>query len=599
MKTITILLALLAGSIYNKANAQFNFQRSWGTYFGDERFVFTDSAVDNAGNLYVIGTLDGSSSTNFPVFTNTTAFHPNYGGGQTDGFLVKFNPEGTLVWGTFIGGEAEEELMAIDIDRDNNIYIVGDTNSASGITTPNSYQVNYAGNHDFFIAKFNENGTILWSTYYGGTESELNTLDLASFNNFPKRVHITLDGSGYFYIAGYAGSTNLATADVFQETRGNSNQIIAKFDVLGNRIWATYFGQNTAIASLKADNSGVYVAGMTLDCPPNYTYNTYYGTTNGFKPLPDNCRELFLNKFTPNGQREWGTYYGGAATEQVSSNSIALTSDSVFLAGMAPNYLNQEVATANSYQPNCNGSSNFMAQFHKNGTRIQGTYNGNPQPLQTTGAPSNVATDEDNNYYNFGATALMDIASGDGFKTSPSNYYSLDGFVCKFDPNNNRLWGTYYGGEGAERNVRFHAYDNGTKFYIIGATNSQNAIATPNSYQTTKNCFDCDNIIPGEITNIFFTHFEPLPLAAPNFNATSVTLYPNPAKTNVSIAVNNPDNQKLNLEFYDMLGKKVLEFQEYISPTNIDVSQMSTGIYLVKMTNENNESLTQKLVITN
>lgn len=598
MKTIAVILALLAGSFYNKVNAQFNFQRSWGTYFGDERFGFTDSAVDNAGNLYLIGTLYGVEG-NIPVFTNANSYHPNYGGGETDGFLVKFNPSGTLVWGTFIGGEAEEKLMAIDIDKDNNIYIVGDTNSNSGISTPNSYQPDNAGNHDFFISKFNENGSVLWSTYYGGSGSEINTVDLASFNTFPKRVHITLDGSGYFYIAGSAGSSNLATANVFQETSGNSNQIIAKFDEQGNRLWATYFGQNTAIASLKADNSGVYVAGMTLDCPPNYTYNTYYGTPNGFKPLPSNCREVFLNKFNPNGQRDWGTYYGGDAAEQVSSNSIALLSDSVFLAGMSPNYLNQEVATANSYQPNCNGSSNFIAQFNKNGTRIQGTYNGNPQPLQTSGAPTNVATDDANNYYNFGSTALIDLATSDGYKTTPSNYYSLDGFVCKFDQNNNRLWGTYYGGEGYERNVRFHAYDNGTKFYIIGVTNSQNDIATPNSFQATKNCFDCINNIPSQINNIFFTHFEPLPLATPNFNAMAVTIYPNPAKATVSIAVNNYNNQKLIVEFYDMLGKKVLESQEYNSSESIDISRMTAGIYLIKITNENNESITQKFIVSN
>ena len=42
--------------------AQFNFQRSWGTYFADERFYFTDSAIDIDGNLYVLGTIEGSNT---------------------------------------------------------------------------------------------------------------------------------------------------------------------------------------------------------------------------------------------------------------------------------------------------------------------------------------------------------------------------------------------------------------------------------------------------------------------------------------------------------------------------------------------------------
>ena len=41
-------------------NAQFNYQRSWGTYLGDERFALGDCIVDNSGNLYVVGTVKGS-----------------------------------------------------------------------------------------------------------------------------------------------------------------------------------------------------------------------------------------------------------------------------------------------------------------------------------------------------------------------------------------------------------------------------------------------------------------------------------------------------------------------------------------------------------
>jgi hypothetical protein len=40
-------------------NAQFNFQRNLGTYFGDERFVLTNSEIDSNDNLYIAGTIYG------------------------------------------------------------------------------------------------------------------------------------------------------------------------------------------------------------------------------------------------------------------------------------------------------------------------------------------------------------------------------------------------------------------------------------------------------------------------------------------------------------------------------------------------------------
>jgi len=92
------------------ANAQFNFQRSWGTYFGDERFVLTDSEIDSNGNLYIVGIVNGTDLTNITTFTNATSNQQNFGGGDYDGFLIKFNNLGQIVWGTFLGGSGFDRV---------------------------------------------------------------------------------------------------------------------------------------------------------------------------------------------------------------------------------------------------------------------------------------------------------------------------------------------------------------------------------------------------------------------------------------------------------------------------------------------------------
>ena len=222
-----LLLILLFQS--NSFFGQFNFQRSWGSYYGDERLIFTDSAVDNNGNLYVIGAVNGENLTNLISFTNTTSYHQNFGGGISDGFLIKFNSQGQLIWGTFIGGEGYEELTAIDVDNLNNIYVVGFTNSLNNISSVNSFQPALSGESDFFISKFNDNGFLLFSTYFGGSNSEFTESTIGTINPQPKRLHICVDNMGSFYISGTTNSTNLSTPGVFQELKGNSNQILVKF----------------------------------------------------------------------------------------------------------------------------------------------------------------------------------------------------------------------------------------------------------------------------------------------------------------------------------------------------------------------------------
>ena len=389
---ITVVLLLL-NSI--SALSQFNFQRSWGTYFGDERFELKDSKIDKDGNLYIVGSFYGADITSLYPFTNLTSFQQIYGGGDYDGFIVKFNPQGNIVWGTYFGGADSDQIYAVDLDDNDNLYIIGSTLSNANIATLGSFQENLAGSSDVFISKFTPAGTLVWSTYLGGID-------------FDSGDKISFDGYNHIYISGSnIASTNLATPGVFQETIGNSSSIIAKFDLDGNRIWATYYGGRAPIYYIKASLDGAFVTGNTLDCPPNNSYNTYYGTPNGFKPLPSNCREIYLSKFNPVGQREWSTYYGGNQSEGSNKNSIELMDDKIYLSGISPNYTNQEVATINTYQSNSFSPSNFIAQFNQDSSRNWGTYNGNYSNSSNVFPFSSVILEkQSNSFYNYGFTGM-------------------------------------------------------------------------------------------------------------------------------------------------------------------------------------------------
>ena len=54
-----------------------------------------------------------------------------YGGGvvRGDAFLSKFSPTGTLVWSTYFGGSGDDDGVEISIDNQDNIIMSGNTDS--------------------------------------------------------------------------------------------------------------------------------------------------------------------------------------------------------------------------------------------------------------------------------------------------------------------------------------------------------------------------------------------------------------------------------------------------------------------------------------
>src|SRR5512135_3297411 len=94
-----------------------------------------------SGVLWLAGSADGQS----------TPFAPPAAGG----------PE--RVWNTFLGGAARDWAFAIVVDGDRNTYLTG-LSAATWGSPVNPY----AGGYDIFVAKLDPNGTLLWNTFLGG-----------------------------------------------------------------------------------------------------------------------------------------------------------------------------------------------------------------------------------------------------------------------------------------------------------------------------------------------------------------------------------------------------------------------------------------------
>jgi gliding motility-associated-like protein len=327
--------------------------RQWGTYFGKEYGEeATSVAVDNNGDVYLAGT--GGPSVNF----GTPGTHQQTGAGGTEAFLAKFNTNGTRLWCTMFGGPLQEETSGCTTDANGNVYLNGRTKSASGIASVGAAQTVYGGGDDMFIAKFNANGVRQWSTYLGGPNDE---------GQYDGDAKPSVDANGNVYICGttYAPTginPAISTPGAYQSTYGGggSDAFLAKWNASGALQWATYYGGSGldyGFATSIDASGNVYFAGQSFSGSGISTAGVHQSTLSG-------SNDAILVKFLPNGQRDWGTYFGGLGTEDKAWNlTVHKPSGALYLCGQTWSTTN--IATTGAHQTVFAGgySDAFLAKF--------------------------------------------------------------------------------------------------------------------------------------------------------------------------------------------------------------------------------------------
>lgn len=141
-------------------------------------------AVDNFGNAYISGSTMGDLGG-----TNT---------GNFDAYLAKYDTTGKLLWTEQLGTNADDYSNSIVVDSFGNIYISGETRGTLGGAS--------AGESDAFLAKYNSDGTLLWTEQIGSS-------------TYDRSYAVAADDLGGLYITGCTygnlGGLNAGSGDAF------------------------------------------------------------------------------------------------------------------------------------------------------------------------------------------------------------------------------------------------------------------------------------------------------------------------------------------------------------------------------------------------
>ncbi len=386
---------------------------------------------------------------------------------NVSGKTVVIDPVPIRLWGTFYGGEKEENTLSLEIDIIGNSYICGRTSSMNFIATSSAHQNSFGSSiyygpnlyiTDGFIAKFDEKGNRLWSTFYGGNVDD-DITDIAISNN------------GLIGFCGNSWSNNnISTLGSFKDFKSGSygEMYLGVLNANGVRLWASYYG----------NDNGITLANCILVDKQNYFYlsgtttsDAYISTPNSFKEtIIDNNRfDGFLAKFDQNGNRIWGTYFGGDKDDYIEDLTID-SNDNIIIVGYTIS--TNGISTPKSFQQYLSSDQNydgFITSFTNNGIQNWGTYFGSIKDDKIFRVKN-----FNNTLYFSGTTNNNDLATPNAFETINQNGY----FISKFNiQNQKKIWLSY-------SSVKITDFDinQNEEIYLVGESSNISNIATPNAF---------------------------------------------------------------------------------------------------------------------
>ena len=394
-------------------------------------------AADAGGNAYLTGQ---TSSTNFPKTAGAAL------SGTSDAYVAKLAPDGaTLIYATYIGGNADEHGSGIAVDAAGHAYITGDTTSSNFPATAGAFQTARRGAQDTFVVELSPAGDALaYATYLGGNND----------NDYSQAIAI--DAAGNAYATGWTESATWpTTTGAFLTSICGTAQTTASCAYVtkiaaggGSLAYSTFLGalDLTTGAAIAVDSTGAaYVTGRVL-----VTANAagHFPTTTGaFQTTCPTGTRGYLAKLAPDGKSlAYGTYLhatGAGHTEDFRGVAVD-SAGNAYVAGESDS--TTWVTTAGAYQTTSGGANDvIVAKLNSAGSAlVYSTYIGG----SSADIAAALAIDAAGNAYVSGYTMSTNFpTTSDAPEPTFPGSSSYTAFAAELDATGASLvYGTYLGG---------------------------------------------------------------------------------------------------------------------------------------------------------
>ncbi len=599
-------------------------------------------ALDANGRIYAAGTRIVNANTPFAV---------------TRVIVQKFSPSGNSLWlkqlnlvdSTDSYSQSGNIANKVLIDGANNVYVMG-----------NGYDTTGFGEFYSYVTKFDNNGTQLWQQlFYGGFGREVSgTMEFVSSGElvifsggygtyFLRRISRN-DGSLVWEQSISAGSGNSATAlkvdanenyycfgEALTSNSSERDLVLMKFDSTGNLLWSTtksgaLVGNDFARDMDVTANGRIYcVAEMnnSSGSQSDFSLLKFCDISTPTISTPNNYTALCPGSnvtITANGG---GTSFylwspGGETTTQITvstANDYYATitkpdgcfknTDTIHLT-IKPVPATPQICAVTVDD----ASTHNILQWDKTG--FIGVDSIKIYREDVTNVYTHIGTvdnDSLSEYHDYGAdpnvtTKRYKISAIDscGQESPLSNYHNTIYIV--YSGSGQYTWNPLYTIENTANPVNNYLLmrddlSNGTWTQVASTAGTQQTIVDP-AYASFPNAswrvetawsINC-NPTRGPInTSRSNIRTNSVGLNEYSFASNFMSIYPNPAKglVNITLAERLTNG---TIELYDVLGKQIYSIQITSLTAIIDLSNIASGLYTIKVS-DGNKSLIKKLIV--
>ncbi len=361
-------------------------------------------AVDSSGSAVIFGS---TRNPNFPV---KNAIQTEFKAAYDNTFVTRLSPDGkSLAYSTYYGGTYWDSPKRVILDGQGDAIIAGITQSRD-IPTRNALQPTSHGDFDCFLAELTPAGTLVFSTYFGG--SGMDTC-----------WGLAIDKEGSIYISGDSNSPDFPLQNAIQTDQtpktGFPTAYVAKLSADGSALLFSSFigGPVSALAtSISIDTAlNIYVAGVIHDGAHFLTKNAFQNTGGYFSG--------FLMKLDRSRNVVFSTYLGGTGLCDVYDLAVD-QNGSAYVYGRTES---GDFPTKDSLQAFQSGPDDgFLTKFTPSGgALVYSTFLGGTR----SDWPTYFTLDSSGSAYVAGFTTSTDFPVKNGFQSSYGG--GTDGFLAK------------------------------------------------------------------------------------------------------------------------------------------------------------------------
>ncbi len=507
---------------------------------------------DNLGSIYICGTYLGTA--NIGIYTL-----PPSSGNHHSGLIAKFDSLGNCIWAKSLQNAYITSIAGynnLTLDTLGNIYLVG-IFRGTAIIQDDTLMPTLNDKYHGIITKLDTAGNLIWNQVH---------TNLFHYN-------IEMMSSGNIYIISQLHDTAVFDTHTLVQIGTEDNLVVSNINSQGTVQWIAQSSGANATAYLyrtiaKDVQDNLYIGGPLSNGMAHFGSHTLDNTNGQYKG--------FVIKITPQGQFEWANMIEGQGISSIDDISVSPIGD-LYVTGNFRDSVDFDGIIL--FAPP-NRDNIFLARLTPQGQFVQVACIGREVSATDYLNTTDMSVDEYGDLYVTGGLN-GNVIWGDTTYTSALSFM----FITKIQPQEDTFRFVW------TQTVRSQNPPEGVSILCI------NTISSREHY--IAGAYKGDNLTLGNLLapvppnsigyNAYFaklTNDCSLPTEKITSPLQSVTIYPNPANTNITI-INLPLNSTINIT--DISGRVLYtQYNKQNNTVQIPVNGIGNGMYFVQIINGEN-----------